>query len=274
MKAGSRGKALLARATALLVLLAIPQFAQETPRPPSTPDTIERGHMYFSGNCGICHGADAQGGDKGPNLTTSQFKHGATDADLFRSITRGVPGTIMPANNLPPEQVWAIVAFLRSTVVAARAATGGNKEAGEKYFWSAGKCGNCHMVNGKGGVLGPDLSQIGSARTLEYLTTKLRDPNKEVTTGLREPNADYVVPIANSIVTVVTSSGQRITGVAKNEDTFSLQMIGSDNEIHIFMKKDLKDVIHEQKSPMPAYTNQELSEASLKDLLAYLATLE
>jgi cytochrome c oxidase cbb3-type subunit 3 len=258
----------------ILFFLAITLIAQETPRAPSTPDTIDRGHMYFSGNCGICHGADAQGGDKGPNLTTSQFKHGATDADLYRSITRGVPGTIMPANNLPPEQVWAIVAFLRSTVVAARAGTGGNRDAGEKFFWNSGKCRNCHMVNGRGGVLGPDLSHIGSAHTVQYLMTKLRDPNKEVTTGLREPNADYVVPISNSIVTVVTSTGQRIGGVAKNEDTFSIQMIGSDNEIHIFMKKDLKEVIHEQKSPMPAYTEKELSEAALKDLLAYLATLE
>jgi cytochrome c oxidase cbb3-type subunit 3 len=258
----------------LFAMCPIPQLAQETPRPPATADTIERGHVFFADNCGICHGFDAHGGDKGPDLNTGQFKHGGSDADLFRTITHGVPGTIMPANDLPADQVWAIITFLRSTVVAARASISGNRQNGEKFFWNAGKCVNCHMVKGTGGVLGPDLSQIGGARTIEYLTAKLRDPNKELTTGLREPNADYVVPISNSSTTVVTSQGQRIAGVAKNEDTFSLQMIGTDSEIHLFLKKDLKEVIHEQKSPMPAYSIAVLSDTALKDLLAYLASLQ
>jgi hypothetical protein len=109
---------------------------------------------------------------------------------------------------------------------------------------------------------------------LGYLTAKLRDPSKEITTGLREPNADYNVPISNASVTVVTLQGQRIMGVPKNEDTFSLQMMGSDNELYLFLKKDLKEVVHEQKSPMPAYPTQVLGDAALKDLLAYLASLD
>jgi putative heme-binding domain-containing protein len=255
------------------VLGAFILFAQETARPAATRDTVERGHVFFADNCGICHGFDAQGTDRGPNLTNGQFKHGSADADIFRTITHGVPGTIMPANDLPADQVWAIIVFLRSTVVAARSVTSGNREAGEKYFWAAGKCGDCHMVNGKGGVLGPDLSQIGGTHTVQYLTEKLRDPSKEITSGLREPNADYVVPIANATVTAVTKSGQRITGLPKNEDTFSLQMMGADNEIRVFLKRDLKDVIHAQKSLMPAYSSQELGGAAFQDLLAYLATL-
>jgi putative heme-binding domain-containing protein len=249
-------------------------LAQETARPPATRDTVERGHVFFADNCGICHGEDARGTDRGPNLTTGQFKHGSSDADVFRTITHGVPGTIMPANDLPADQVWSIIVFLRSTVVASRSVTTGSREAGEKYFWNAGKCGDCHMVKGKGGVLGPDLSQIGGSRTAEYLTSKLRDPNKEITSGLREPNADYVVPIANATVTAVTKNGQRITGVPKNEDTFSVQMLGSDNEVHVFLKSDLRDVVHAQNSLMPAYSTQELSGGALQDLLAYLATLQ
>jgi cytochrome c oxidase cbb3-type subunit III len=259
---------------ALLAVSPIPQLAQDTPQPATTPDAVERGHFIFSNNCGICHGPDAHNGDRGPDLNTGRFKHGGSDADLFRTITHGIPGTIMPANNLPAEQVRDIITFLRSTVVAARAPMTSNRDNGEKFFWNAGKCGNCHMVNGRGGVLGPDLSQIGGARTLEYLTTKLRDPSKDITTGLREPNADYNVPILNDSVTVVTLQGQRITGVAKNEDIFSLQMMGSDNRLHLFLKKDLREVIHERKSPMPAYPPQVLSDAALKDLLAYLASLE
>jgi cytochrome c oxidase cbb3-type subunit III len=264
----------LAAIAALLAFGPIPQLAQETPQPPATPDAIERGHLFFSDNCGICHGPDAHNGDRGPDLNTGRFKHGGSDADLFRTITHGIPGTIMPANNLPADQVRAIITFRRSTVVAALTPITGNRENGEKFFWNAGKCADCHMVHGKGGVFGPDLSQIGGTRTMEYLTAKLRDPSRDITTGLREPNADYNVPISNASVTVVTLQGQRISGVPKNEDTFSLQMMGSDNELHLFLKKDLREVIHERKSPMPAYPSQVLSDAALKDLLAYLASLE
>jgi cytochrome c oxidase cbb3-type subunit 3 len=252
----------------------LPAAAQTTTNPlASNPSNIERGRHHFVNNCGICHGFNAQGGDKGPSLNTGQFRHGISDSDLFRSITQGISGTAMPANNLPAEEVWAMIIFLRSTVVAARAPATGNRDAGEKIFWTTHKCANCHMAKGKGGVLGPDLSRIGAAKTISYLTEKLRDPNKELTKGLHEPNGDYVVPISNATVTVVTASGQRITGVPKNEDTFSIQMLGTDNEIHVFSKKDLKEVIHEMKSLMPAYDQAKLSDGELTDLLAYLAAL-
>lgn len=263
--------------TALLlaaILTPLRPWAQENARPRVTPDTIDRGHAFFANNCGICHGADAHGGDKGPDLNTGHFKHAVNDADLFRVITHGVPGTIMPANDLPSEQVWAIIAFLRSTVVAGRTATGGNAELGRQFFWKAGECGSCHMVNGKGGVLGPDLSQIGALQTISYLTEKIRNPNKKLTTGLHEPNADYVVPIANSTVIVRTQMGEQITGIPKNEDTFSIQLLGADNQLHNYLKKDLREIVHQQKSLMPVYDEKRLSEAELKNLLAYLATLK
>jgi len=259
-----------------LVYIALTPWllAQEALRPPATPDTLERGHQFFANNCGICHGFNAQGGDKGPRLDTGDLRHGRTDAELFYTITHGLAGTIMPANNLPAEQVWHIVTYLRSKVVAAQISTGGNSQAGEKIFWDSGKCASCHMVNGRGGVLGADLSHIAKSRTVQYLTTKIRNPNTQITSGLMEPNADYVVPIQNSTAKAIRSEGQRIVGMPKNEDTYSVQMLGSDNEIHLFLKKDLKDVIHEQKSLMPVYTEKDLSDAQIKDLLAYLATLK
>ena len=262
------------RLTSALVVTSLSLAAQTTSNPlASTASNIERGHHFFANNCGICHGFNAQGGDKGPSLSTGQFRHGSTDAELYNTITHGVSGTIMPGSALPAEQVWCIIIYLRSRTMASRAKLDGNAQAGEKIFWSSDKCMRCHMVKGRGGLLGPDLSHIGGTRTVQYLTDKIRDPNKELTRGLHEPNGDYVVPIANATVIAVTPGGQRITGIPRNEDTFSLQMLGTDNEIHLFLKKDLKEVIHEQKSLMPAYSTQMLSDAQLKDLLAYLATL-
>ena len=74
-------------------------------------------------------------------------------------------------------------------------------------------------------------------------------------------------------MTAVMPDGQRITGIAKNEDTFSLQLLGRDEKLHLFLKKDLRDVLHERRSLMPAYTEQMLSNEDLQDLLAYLTGL-
>ena len=42
----------------------------------------------------------------------------------------------------------------------------------------------------------------------------------------------------------------------------------------MFMKKDLQKVVHERKSLMPAYDENELSRSELQDLLAYLQSLQ
>jgi mono/diheme cytochrome c family protein len=150
---------------ALFVMTPFSLLAQGT-APMTEPvasnlSNIERGHHFFANNCGICHGFNAQGGEKGPNLNTGQFRHASNHADLFNTITRGIPGTVMPGSALLAKQVWTIITYLHSKVVAARATNEGDAQAGEKIFWSSDKCARCHMVNGRGGLLGPDLSRIG-----------------------------------------------------------------------------------------------------------------
>ena len=69
---------------------------------------------------------------------------------------------------------------------------------------------------------------------------------------------------------VVTKDGRRITGVRRNEDTFSIQLLDQREEIHMFLKKELREVIYEKRSLMPEYTEQILSDKELQNLLAYL----
>jgi mono/diheme cytochrome c family protein len=86
-------------------------------------------------------------------------------------------------------------------------------------------------------------------------------------------NNHYGLPLVYDTVTVVTAAGEKITGVAKNEDTFSVQLMTAREELHFFLKKDLKEVIHEHKSLMPPYPESTLSQIELQDLIAYLVTL-
>src|ERR1700730_19048785 len=75
---------------------------------------IREGASLFRANCSHCHGLNAQGGGRGPDLTAGRWVHGSSDADIFRTITRGVPGTEMPANGFDDSETWAILAYLRS----------------------------------------------------------------------------------------------------------------------------------------------------------------
>jgi len=222
---------------------------------------IAQGRYLFRARCSLCHGMDARGG-RGPDLTTGSFVHGDTDAALFATIQRGVPGTEMVGQRAdrPADEIWMIVAYIRSLGAGASGVAQGDPAAGEKIFWDQAKCSTCHMVNGKGGRLGPELSQIGAARPRSFFAEKIRDPNKDL-------------PAERATVTVVTQSGQRITGVRRNEDTFTIQLMDARENLHSFFKKDLREVVTEPKSVMPSYTETQLDSKQLDDLTAYLVSL-
>jgi putative heme-binding domain-containing protein len=128
------------------------------------------------------------------------------------------------------------------------------------------------MVNGSGGRLGPDLSRVGAARSATYMVESIREPDKQLSTLLLDPNNHYSVPLSYGTVTVVTADGDKIQGVALNEDTYTIQMMTEEQSLRFFEKKAVKEVIHEPKSLMPAYSENALSPAQLQDLIAYLET--
>lgn len=231
---------------------------------------IREGYSLFRYNCSLCHGSEARGGSKGPDLTKGRWVHGNTDSEIFQTITKGVPGTQMPPNDLSDDETWAIIAYLRSAS-ARTGATAGDAEAGRLIFAGKAACAQCHMINGKGGRLGPDLSRIGAARSTQYLIDSIREPSKNLAEETTDPN--FEVPVVYDTVTVVTNDGRRVSGVAKNEDAFSLQLMDQGEKLHFFSKRDVKEVIHEQKSLMPAYDASMLSDKDLQNLVAYLGGL-
>ena len=235
------------------------------------PEAIQQGRLLFRFSCSMCHGLEASGGTRGPDLTSGRWTHGSSDAAIFRTIREGVPGTEMPANSgfLVEEEIWSVIAHLRTLSAASAAPIKGDREAGKRIFFGSGICSQCHMVNGKGGRLGPDLSRIGAARRTQQLAESIRDPNKEIT--MRNPLQE--VTLGYQTVRVVTNDGRRITGVRRNEDIFSIQLMDQREQIHLFLKKDLREVVHERRSLMPEYTEQMLRDKELQNLLAYLDSL-
>jgi putative heme-binding domain-containing protein len=250
-----------------------PQQESELHSRRNDADSAQEGRSLFRANCSPCHGLNAKGGGRGPDLASGRWAHGASDAEVFRTISQGVPGTAMPANAFDDTEIWALVAYLRSLAPPQQTMLAGNPARGQKLFSGSSGCATCHMVKGIGGALGPDLSRVGASRSVAYLIESIREPDKELSDGMLDPNNHYGLPLVYDTVTVTLLNGEKIMGVAKNEDTFSLQLLDTSQRLRLFRKSQLKAVLHERKSLMPAYSESMLSAADLDDLIAYLETL-
>jgi len=233
------------------------------------------GEYQFRSNCAFCHGLGARGGGRGPDLTRAQKHHGNTDAELFHNIHDGIPGTAMPAATnggigvgMSDEEIWQVITYIRSVEKKASAAETGDAAHGKELFYGASGCGICHMVNGKGGRLGPDLSSTGASRSVEYLTESLRSPSKRLAEGISEPLKDFSQEYET--VAVVTSDGTKLQGVVLNEDSFTVQMLDTREQLHAFEKSKLRSYVKTRESLMPAYDAKALPEKDLKDLIAFL----
>src|SRR5947209_12786200 len=121
------------------------------------PKAITQGAVLFRQECAFCHGVSARGGMRGPDLTTGAWSHGGSDPELAATISGGVAGTAMPPNKLTDDEIWQIVAYLR-TLEKAPAEGRGDARRGESLFVGSARCSSCHIVNGRGGRLGPELT--------------------------------------------------------------------------------------------------------------------
>ncbi len=266
------------RLVALHLVLAVSTglAAQDVNPFAGDPKAATAGEFQFRINCAFCHGLGARGGGRGPDLTRARKRHGTSDADMFHTIKEGVPGTAMPAAVgsigvvMTNDEVWQVVAYLRRVQVKVPEQPG-NAQHGKELFFGDASCSRCHMVEGKGGRLGPDLTGVGSARAVDYMVDSVRYPSHRLSQGLSEATKEF--PQEYETVTAVTSDGKRITGVTLNEDSFSVQLMDAGEHIYLLEKDKLRSFQKTRVSLMPAYTKAELSDKDLEDIVAYLLSL-
>jgi alcohol dehydrogenase (cytochrome c) len=141
----------------------------------------------------------------------------------------------------------------------------GDAAAGGRFFAGKGDCAICHMVRGRGGVLGPDLSNLGRDRAAAQIERSLRDPG--AVSGAPSGAGGRAAPYR--AITARLHDGRSIRGVAKNESSFDLQLLGTDGELHLLLKEQIAEVVHE-KSLMPKV---DATPTEMRDLLAFLAGL-
>ena len=221
---------------------------------------IDTGRATFRIYCAPCHGIGAAGGS-GPDLTLGVYEVGDSDEDLFEVIKDGVNGTEMQGfgERMNDNTIWRVVAYLRSVARKETPVLTGDASRGESIYQGKGGCAGCHRIAGAGGRLGPNLSRIGRTLSFARLREALVEPSKNIAKGF-------------DTIAVVERDGEAVRGRQMSIDNFSVQLMDSREEIHSYLRDEVRSVEQEPKSLMPSYEGM-LSGSEIDDVLAYLVSL-
>jgi putative heme-binding domain-containing protein len=246
---------------ALLWFIARPSAQQQTLHAGEYAQAdIQYGATVYTAQCTQCHGPN---GDQvsGVDLRSGRFRNAATDDDLRRIVTVGIPGTSMPGRRLDAAELTGIIAYVRNMRdFNSGSVTLGDRARGQTLFEGKGQCATCHRANGKGSRVAPDLSDVGTSRAASSLQQSIIDPSS------------LMIPIDRP-VRIVTKDGKTITGRRLNEDTYTVQLIDSQEHLLSLSKSDVREYTILKTSSMPSYKDR-LDAQELADLVAYLVTLK
>jgi putative heme-binding domain-containing protein len=197
----------------------------------------------------------------GPSLQRVTLRHVKVDADLVTVVRNGIPGTEMPSfvYSLTESMAWRTAAYVRSLGRTPVSPLPGNAQRGAALYEAKG-CASCHVIGGRGGVAGPELTAIGALRGPSYLRQAIIEPEEAHPQG-------YLV------VRAVRRSGGEIRGNRVDEDAFWLHLRDAAGIVHVLDKKTLARFDREfTGSLMPSYASL-LSATELDDVVTYLASL-
>jgi putative heme-binding domain-containing protein len=246
-----------------LTFLPLQLHAQQTRTSRSAPShgALE-GKRVFASSCAACHGLDGRGAERGPDIANRREVQRKSDKALLAIVESGIAETGMPAfRSLGAPRIRAVVSHVRSLqgrVLVAELP--GNPADGKTLFFGKPACSQCHTVNGEGGFMASDLSSYASTQAADQVRRAITNPNQNL-----DPR--------NQTVVVTTADGTTHTGIARNEDNFSLQLQTMDGVFHYFAKSELQNIEHQPRSLMPADYESTLSRQQLDDLVSFLMTL-
>jgi putative heme-binding domain-containing protein len=280
----NRHNSVMSAAVVLLIAAATPQAQRgggpgREPLNPAigNPQAIQQGEQIYSQTCTACHGKDGTAGEMAPAVAAPSRRYNrVTDAQVFDAIKAGIPLTQMPpfSTQFSDDQIWQIVAYvhgLRGTAIDAP--TQGNVSNGDQIFWGKGQCGTCHAIKGKGGLMGPELSNLAGMRKVSSIVDALTKALHRIP-GDGGTHDSVLMPLSTyQPVRVTLADGKVLSGVLRNEDSFSLQLFATDNQLHLLDRTKLKEVYYEPKSLMPTDFDKRLTPAEFQDLMAFLTRL-
>ncbi len=246
----------------LLATAAIVLSAQDKPAANSSETNAARrtaAKTTFESVCASCHGLDARGGERGPDLASRPDVVRKTDAELVKILADGKPTEGMPSfASYGPARLSTLVAYLRS-LQGRRKETPlpGDPTRGKDLFSGKAKCAECHMVSGQGGFYAQDLTAYAARIGAETVRAAIVNPDKNL-----DPR--------RGMVTVTLADSTTLSGVARNEDNFSVQLQTPDGVFHLLNKSEIRGLTYAGRSSMPSDYGVALSSVELNDLVSYL----
>jgi PQQ-dependent dehydrogenase (methanol/ethanol family) len=175
--------------------------------------------------------------------------------------------------SLPQDQVTRIAAWLKSMNDSAlRAAPPEQVAAGEQVFFGVGGCSGCHMVKGRGGVNGPDLSDLAARSSLKEINTWLDNPTSLM--GVKSlavcPFWAFCPDFQWAVADVWLADGTALRGFVRNQTEHEVALQTLDGQFQLLDESEYTAVTREQQSFMPSLN---LGSEQRRDLLAYLTSL-
>jgi cytochrome c oxidase cbb3-type subunit 3 len=241
--------------------------------PAPDPAAVGRGKQIFTSNCAFCHGANATGGDTGPDLVRSVvvLHDEGKGNSIGPVLENGRPDRGMPKFSFTKSEIKDVAAFLLSRNQAAANRNTyqnlnlvtGNPEEGERYFRA--RCLSCHSAAG-------DLAHVAKkydALTLQgrFLYPARLPPDSSI------PETDTR---AQKTARVTLRDGRSYSGRLVYSDDFSVAVVDASGEYRSWdldggkngIKVELYDPLEEHLRLLSVYTD-----ADVHNVLAYLETL-
>jgi cytochrome c oxidase cbb3-type subunit 3 len=213
----------------------------------------------FESVCAGCHGLDGRGGERGPDIVSRREVTRKSDAGLILVLREGKVSAGMPAfGEYGEKRLLALVAYLRALQGGGRqSALAGDPSAGKALFSGKAKCSECHMADGKGGFFASDLSGYANLKTADEVRAAIVTPNRN-----RDPRS--------GLVRARLTDRTVLTGMPRNEDNFSLQLLTPDGTFHLLDKAAIVELTRLGGSAMPSDYGRTLSAHEIDDLVGFL----
>ena len=136
----------------------------------------------------------------------------------------------------------------------------GNPVTGKGVFAGAGTCAKCHIVNGEGKSVGPNLSGIGAKLSREALYESILAPSAAISHSYET-------------FTALLKDGRSFTGLLISQSPEKIVIRGADSIDVTLSAAEVEELVKQPVSLMPADLATTLSTDELVDLVAWLETL-
>jgi putative heme-binding domain-containing protein len=137
----------------------------------------------------------------------------------------------------------------------------GDVANGRMVFFSTGTCHKCHVVDGMGREIGPNLTEIGSKLSREAMFESVLYPSAGISHNFE-------------LWTVVKTDGTTLNGLLVSNTDAEVSIKGDDALVRAIPKSEVEELVKQKISLMPADLQKTMTTQELSDVVDYMQILK